>query len=214
MTTNTGELILQKLSWRYATKGFDPSRKISPEDWAVLEKAMILAPSSYGLQPWQFIVVTDQAVKDRLPAAAWGQTQPKDCSHFVVIAARRATEPGYVQKLIEATADKREVPASTLDGYKQSILGKTTGMKDGHWEWNSRQCYIALGFLLESAALMGIDACPMEGILRDKMDEALGLVSSEYSSTVACSLGYRAIDDKYAEASKVRYPAIELVRHI
>ena len=87
-------------------------------------------------------------------------------------------------------------------------------MDNGHIEWNSRQCYIALGFLLETAALLGIDACPMEGIIPQKMDEALGLTGSDFTSTVACALGYRSVEDSYASHGKVRYPAEEVVKHI
>ncbi len=214
MSSTTGDAILTQLSWRYATKEFDAAKKISSDTWKTLEAALISAPSSFGLQPWQFLVVTNQSVKDQLPAVAWGQSQPKDCSHFVVIAARRATDPEYVQKLIDSIANQRGVEASALDGYKQAILGKTTGMKNGHLEWNSRQCYIALGFLLETAALLNIDACPMEGIVRDKMDDVLGLTGTEYTSTVACALGYRSSTDSYAAQKKVRYSAADVVKHI
>lgn len=214
MTAVSRTTIVQQLAWRYATKEFDPSKKISADDWQTLETALIQSPSSYGLQPWQFVVVTNPEVKAQLPAAAWGQSQPKDCSHFVVIAARKSTDPDYVQKLIHSIAAQREVPVASLGEYKQAILGKTTGMKNGHAEWNARQCYIALGFLLETAALLGIDACPMEGIVRDKIDELLGLTNTEYTATVACALGYRASQDKYATDKKVRYSAEDLIRRI
>ena len=209
-----GQTVLQQLAWRYATKVFDATRKISADDWKTLETAMIHAPSSFGLQPWKFMVVTTQSVKDQLPEAAWGQSQPRDCSHFVVIAARKTMDPDYVKKFIETTATIQGVPVSALDGFKQAILLKTTGMKNGHLEWNSRQCYIALGFLLETAAMMGIDACPMEGIVRDKFDEFLELSGGEYTSTVACALGYRSSQDKYASARKVRYSASDVVQYI
>ena len=214
MSVVSGEVILQQLSWRYATKEFDSTRRISAELWKILETAIIHAPSSYGLQPWKFVVVTDQTVKNQLPDAAWGQTQPKDCSHYVVIAARKTTDADYVQKLIDTIASERAVSVESLSGYKQAVLAKTSGMASGHQEWNSRQCYIALGFLLETAALLGIDACPMEGIVRDKMDVLLGLTDSGYTATVGCALGYRSANDKYAEAKKVRYSAADVIKRI
>ncbi len=214
MSVDSGDVILQKLAWRYATKEFDSTRKISDENWKVLETAIISSPSSYGLQPWKFVVITNQTVKDQLPDAAWGQSQPKDCSHYVVIAARKTTDADYVQKLIDAMAAERSVPVESLSGYKQAVLSKTGGMSNGHQEWNSRQCYIALGFLLETAALLGIDACPMEGIVRDKMDLLLGLTDTGYTATVGCALGYRSSSDKYAEAKKVRYSAADLIKRI
>ena len=214
MTHVAPSTIVNQLQWRYATKVFDPSRKISADHWAALEASLILAPSSYGLQPWKFIVVTTQTVKDKLPAAAWNQSQPKDCSHFVVIAARKVTDAGFVQKFVHSIADQRSVPVESLDGYKQMMLDKAGRNPAGNLEWNARQCYIALGMLLESAALLGIDACPMEGIVQASMDELLGLAGSDYTAVVACALGYRATDDKYAELKKVRFAPSEVVQHI
>ncbi len=206
--------IIQQLEWRYATKAFDPSRKISATDWAALESAMILAPSSYGLQPWKFVVVTSDAVKGKLPAAAWNQTQPKDCSHFVIIAARRTMDVAHVQKFVESIAAQRGVPVASLDGYKQMMLDKANRNPAGNFEWNSRQCYIALGMLLEAAALLGIDACPMEGIVPDAVDEIVGLKGTDYGAIVACALGYRAADDKYASLKKVRFTSDEVVKYL
>lgn len=206
--------IVSQLQWRYATKAFDSSKKITATDWAALEASLVLAPSSYGLQPWKFVVVTTQAVKDKLPAAAWNQSQPKDCSHFVVIAARKMTDPGYVQKFVDSIAAQRGVPASSLEGYKQMMLDKAGRNPAGNLDWNTRQCYIALGMLMESAALLGIDSCPMEGIVPASVDEILGLSGSDYTTVVACALGYRASDDKYAELKKVRFAPSDVVQHI
>ena len=211
MSVVSGDVILQKLAWRYATKEFDSTRKISDENWKVLETAIISSPSSYGLQPWKFVVITNQTVKDQLPDAAWGQSQPKDCSHYVVIAARKTTDADYVQKLIDAMAAERSVPVESLSGYKQAVLSKTGGMSNGHQEWNSRR-EGAVGRRLGPA--LGIDACPMEGIVRDKMDLLLGLTDTGYTATVGCALGYRSSSDKYAEAKKVRYSAADLIKRI
>jgi nitroreductase len=211
MTSTIREALSSQLAWRYATKQFDPTRRISDADWSVLEQSLILAPSSYGLQPWKFAVVTDPALKATLPDASWGQSQPKDCSHFVVIAARQQTDDGFVQKLIESIAHTRNVPVESLEGLKSAILSKSRRNPAEHLIWNSKQCYIALGFLLHSAALLGIDACPMEGIVPPKMDELLSLTGSGYTSVVACALGYRAADDKYATAPKVRYASEDVI---
>ncbi len=208
-----GESLLNALSWRYATKQFDPTRKIQQSDWNVLEQSLILAPSSYGLQPWKAIVVQSDAVKQQLPAAAWGQPQPADCSHFVILAARRHVDRDYVISVIQRMADVRGVPAEKLDGLRDAILSKTTGMTD-HLPWTARQCYIALGFLLQSAALLKIDACPMEGIIPPKVDELLGLTGTDYTAVVACALGYRSSADKYAAAPKVRLETTAAIQHL
>ena len=205
------EEVLHGLKWRYATKQFDASKKISETDWEILQQAILLSPSSYGVQPWKAIVVVNEAVKQQLPNAAWGQSQPRDCSHFVVFAARRHVDAGYVQKFVQRTADVRGMDVSGLSGLRDAILSKTTHLQD-HLSWTARQCYIGLGFLLETAALLKIDACPMEGILPEKVDEILGLSSSEYTAVVACALGYRLQTDKYASAAKVRFEASDLIQ--
>ena len=102
---------------------------------------------------------------------------------------------------------------SDLDGLRDAILNKTAHLSD-HVSWTARQCYIGLGFLLESAALLKIDACPMEGILPNKVDEILGLSSGEYTTVVACALGYRLPTDKYASAAKVRFEAKDLIQRL
>jgi nitroreductase len=142
------------LHWRYATKQFDPLRSLTATDWSSLQQALLLSPSSYGLQPWKFVVVTDPALKQQLPAACWGQTQPRDCSHFVVFAARRTVDPQFVQQYLQRIAEIRAVPVTALEGLGTAINGKASRMGSEQLAWNSRQCYIALGFLLQAAALM------------------------------------------------------------
>jgi nitroreductase len=104
-----GEQLLTQLNWRYATKQFDPGRKISPEDWAVLESALILSPSSYGLQPWKFIVITDRKTREKLFPATWNQRQVLDCSHYLVFAANTKMTEEHVDKHITRTVEIREV---------------------------------------------------------------------------------------------------------
>lgn len=205
------EEVLQGLKWRYATKQFDASKKISEADWKVLEQSILLSPSSYGIQPWKAFVVTSDELKQKLPSAAWGQNQPKDCSHFVVFAARKHVDQAYVLKFVQRTADVRGMDVSSLNGLRDAILAKTSHLQD-HLSWTARQCYIGLGFLLETAAMLKIDACPMEGILPDKVDEILGLSSTDYTTVVACALGYRQPTDKYATAEKVRFETADLIQ--
>src|SRR5579859_5001506 len=102
----TGTL-LEALNWRYATKKFDPAKKIPADLWAALEQALILAPSSYGLQPWKFVVVQDAVLRQKLSAASWGQTQPVDCSHYVVFAVRKDLDATHVDRFIDRTVEVR-----------------------------------------------------------------------------------------------------------
>ena len=206
--------LLDALQWRYATKQFNPTAKIAPELWATLEQTLVLAPSSYGLQPWKFVVVTSQSLKDQLPAAAWGQPQPRDCSHFMVFAAKQTVEDAFVAKFIQRTASIRGVRTDSLNAMKDAILSKLHRMGSSHLNWTSRQCYIALGFVLEAAALLKVDACPMEGIIPEQLDPLLGLTDSGYTSVVACALGYRSANDAYASQAKVRSENKDVIVHL
>ncbi len=216
MTPIPDSQLLAALNWRYATKKFDPAKKIPATTWDALEQALILAPSSYGLQPWKFVVVTDPAVKQRLAAASWGQTQAADCSHLVVFAFQQDVGADDVNRLITRTVAMRGGSLAALDGYKNFMLQSLAGAKAGGTldTWQSRQVYIALGQFMAAAALLGVDTCPMEGIEPSKFGEILGLVGTPYAVLCACAAGYRADDDKYASAPKVRHPAAELIKRI
>jgi len=215
MSTITGESLLQQLNWRYATKKFDPTRKIPAADWAVLEQALVLTASSYGLQPWKFIVVTDPSLKTKLRAASWNQGQVEDCSHHVVLTAKQDISEADLDRFIARTAEVRGVTAESLAGYRGFMLGDlVNGPRHAIInEWAARQAYIAMGNLLTSAAVLGIDACPFEGIEPAKYDEILGLQGTGYGTVAACPVGYRAADDKYASAPKVRFEAKDVVDH-
>jgi nitroreductase len=213
MPTISTSTLLRQLNWRYATKKFDPARKIPAATWAALEKALVLSPSSYGLQPYHFVVVNDPELRKRLRAASWDQPQVTDASHFVVFARKLLLTEGDVEKFVNLTTDTRGLERGSLRGYFDMMVGDLVrGPRNAIIkEWAARQTYIALGNLLTSAALLGVDACPMEGFDPAKYDEILGLPAKGYGATNACALGYRAADDKYAAAKKVRFPAGELI---
>ena len=172
MNAISREQLLNQLNWRYATKQFDPRRKIGPEDWAALEEALVLTPSSFGLQPWRFIVVTDQTIKDRLVAASWGQRQVADCSHLVVFAIKKDLAERDVDAYLDWVAKVRGVPRASLANLREMMIGNLFKRLDGatRRDWAAHQVYIALGNFLNSAALLGVDACPMEGIVRRATD--------------------------------------------
>ncbi|MFM8220538.1 MAG: NAD(P)H-dependent oxidoreductase, partial [Planctomycetaceae bacterium] len=182
-------VLLDQLNWRYATKKFDPSRKIAPADWAVLEQAVTLAPSSYGLQAWKFFVVDSPAVRQQLLAASWNQPQVVDASHLVVFAVRKSPNAGDVERYVERIAQVRRLPVDSLDGLKQSLLGAVGRPEADVDTWLSRQVYVALGVFLSAAALLGIDACPMEGFQGPRYDEILGLTARGYSARVIATAG-------------------------
>jgi nitroreductase len=199
--------LISQLNWRYATKQFDPARKISPEDWAALEEALVLSPSSFGLQPWKFIIVTDQAVKESLVEASFGQRSPADCSHHVVFAIKKNLGAADVETFVDRVAAVRNTSRASLAAYRASMLEFVTNSKNGDiHHWAARQVYIALGNFLTSAALLGIDVCPMEGIDRARYDTLLGLDKQGLNTVVVAAAGYRAATDKYAALKKVRFP--------
>src|SRR5690349_17882974 len=119
----TNESIVRQLNWRYATKKFNSARTIQPTDWRTLEQALVLSPSSYGMQPWRFFVVADPEVRAKLRAAAYNQSQVTDASHLVVFAIKKDLGPADVDRLIARVAEVRDVPAETLQGYRNMLLG-------------------------------------------------------------------------------------------
>lgn len=206
------DTVLEQLQWRYATKKFDPSRKIAPELWSKLEAAAIHAPSSYGLQPWAFAVVTDPEVRKRLHPVSYGQPQVLDCSHLVVFAAKNPPTPADVDRYVARTAEVRGATVEALDGFKGMMLGALSRMDAAQaHRWAARQVYIALGVFLSACALAGVDACPMEGFQPDQYDDILGLKARGLGAVVMAAAGYRSADDTNASLPKVRFDAKDVV---
>ena len=205
------ETILEQLNWRYAVKKFDAGKKVSDKDWETLETAMTLAPSSYGLQPYKFAVITGDETKQKLRPACYGQPQVVDCSHLVIFLAKTELDDelveDYIQRLQEIRGTERETLEIYIETMKKSMKqhrDKKTGIS-----WAQRQAYIALGFLLETAAVLGIDTCPMEGLESEKVDKILGI--DGYTASVLCAVGYRAEDDWLAAVEKVRFAKERLI---
>ncbi|HEY4989435.1 MAG TPA: NAD(P)H-dependent oxidoreductase [Opitutaceae bacterium] len=212
----SAKTLTDALHWRYATKKFDASRTLPPETWAALEEALVLAPSSMGIQPWKFIVVRDPATRERLSAAAHGQRQPVDCSHFVVFAGRKSLDATDVERFITRASEVRAVPKESLKGYADMMIGATERARKGGTldDWMHRQVYIALGQFMTAAALLGVDTCPMEGIEPEKFDAILGLSAMGYTALCAAAAGYRSPEDKYAASPKVRFRAADVIVHV
>ncbi len=211
----TKEAILEQLNWRYATKSYDATKKVSAEDWETLEAALTIAPSSFGLQPYKFLVVTDEEMKEKLKPAAYGQSQITDASHLVVFAYKKTLTDADVEHFVDRITEVRGVPRETLTDYENVMKGSAKRAVDGGYIeiWNSRQAYIALGFLLETAALLSIDATPMEGFDAVQFNEILGL--TDYSAVVLAAVGYRdAENDWLANLPKVRFSNDELIVRI
>lgn len=209
------DAVLAQLKWRYATKKFDATKKIAPELWSQLEQAAVLAPSSYGLQPWKFVVVTDPAVRKQLHPVSWNQPQILDASHLVVFAAKNPPTPADAERHAARTEQVRGMAPGSLDGLKKMIVGFLGGMNDtAAHNWAARQCYLALGVFLSTCALAGVDACPMEGFQGEKYDEVLGLKAKGLGSVVIAAAGYRSADDPYAGLAKSRFEVSDVIERV
>jgi nitroreductase len=200
--------IHQQLNWRYATKRFDPTKKISEEHLQTLKESLRLAPSSFGLEPWRFIVVEDPTVRQKLRAHSWNQSQITDSSHLIILTAKTSITQSDIETFLERIARTRGIPTSSLQEYGGMMQGFISHLnsRDAVQSWTGQQVYLALGMLLMTAAMLSIDACPMEGIDPVQYDAVLGLTGTEYSTRVACTLGYRSNEDTSAGQRKVRLP--------
>ncbi|MCU0782236.1 MAG: NAD(P)H-dependent oxidoreductase [Akkermansiaceae bacterium] len=213
MHTLTTTDLVAALNWRYATKAFDPARKLPAATLDALLEALVLAPSSFGFQPWKFLVVESPALRARLRAESWDQPQVTDASHLIVVTVRETLTEAHMDEHLARTMAVRGVTAEALAPLRGMMLGFISRMSpEQQFVWNSRQAYIALGQLMTSAAVMGVDTCPLEGISTAAYDDILDLAGSGYRTVCACALGYRAADDKYAALPKVRFPREQIVQ--
>jgi nitroreductase len=197
--------ITQTLEWRYATKHYDTTKKISDTDLHTLKESIRLSPSSYGLQPFKVIEVTNGEIREKLKAASWNQSQLTDASSIFVFSARADIIDTDIDAFIALNAQVRNVSIESLAGYANMIKGTlSTQTPEQKHIWAAKQSYIALGFVLGAAAILEIDATPMEGFDKTQYDAILGLSEKGLKSVVVCALGYRSSEDTSATLPKVR----------
>jgi nitroreductase / dihydropteridine reductase len=207
--------IIKDLNWRYATKKFDSTKKINPENIETLTESIRLVPSSFGLQPLKLVVVTNPEIKNKLKDAAFGQSQIADCSHLMVFCAKTNLNQEDVKEYIENTAKIREISVESLDGLSKYINSFIEPKTQSELKiWSQKQAYIALGFLLYSAATLKIDSCPMEGFDPNQFDEILDLKKHNLTATVICPVGYRSEQDFMSKAKKSRFSKERFVINI
>ena len=191
MTPIPSDQLLEALNWRYATKVFDPLKKIPADTWAAIEQMLVLTPSSFGLQPWKFIVIQDRTLREQLVPHSWNQRQVADCSHLVVMTVKKTMTEADIDAFITRIADVRGGTPDALAGYRN----------------------IALGNAMTGAALLGVDTCPMEGFVATKYDEILDLAKDGLTTAVVLPLGYRSEADRYAQLPKVRFKTEDVVEY-
>ncbi len=178
----------------------------------ILLEALRLAPSSFGLQPWKFIVVTNPDVRAKLREAGYNQPQITDASHLIVFAVEKNIDDAFVGRFVRSISETRGVPETALEGYAAMMKGAVaTKTPEQRIDWAARQAYLALGVLVTAGALMNIDITPMEGFDSKKFDEILELGTKGLASQVIAVVGYRMPEDPAAAMKKVRYPKEQVV---
>jgi len=214
MTTKTNNSI-EALEWRYATKKFDNTRKVSEDDLHHLLEAIRLAPSSFGLQPFQVIVIENTELREKLTPAAYNQTQISDASHLIVFAAKTSITEEYVDSYINNIAQTRGIEKDQVKGFGDYIVSNVSNLSSEQiLEWNKKQTYIALGILAQTAAELRIDMTPMEGFSAAQFDEILGLTEKGLTTSLIAPIGYRSNEDGAQHFPKVRRSKSDMLTHI
>jgi nitroreductase len=202
---------LDHQNWRYATKKFDATKKISTEDLNTLKEAIRLSSSSYGLQPYKIIIVENPELRAKIQPAAWGQSQIVDASHLIVFANRTTINDTEIDAFFKNMSETREIPLEALSGYQGFMKGKINELsEDAQNIWNSKQTYLALGNLLNAAAELKIDVTPMEGFSPVHVNEILGLNALGLNASLIATVGYRHTEDATQHLKKVRKSNEEL----
>ncbi len=197
---------LNNLNWRFATKKFDPKKKISAKNLDQILKAIQLTPSSYGLQPYHIIVVTDQKLKDKIKKYSFLQSQVSDCSHLLIFCTRTDLKK-RINDYIDLVSDGNKLKKINLQGFKLMTMTQVGKLKTPEaLTWSAKQTYLALGFAMAACAELKIDSCPMEGFMPKQVDKLLKL-PTYLKSVVLLPIGYRA---QGPEHPKFRYPKNDL----
>jgi nitroreductase len=196
---------LNNQNWRYATKKFDATKKITNEDLNILKEAIRLSSSSYGLQPYKVIIVENPEIRAKLQPAAWGQSQIVEASHLIIFANETKVDDSTIDDYIKNISETRNTPIEALAGYGEFMKSKIVTLTDEEKKiWTAKQTYLALGNLLNAAAEHKIDVTPMEGFVPAQINEILGLDKLNLNATLIATLGYRHEEDATQHYKKVR----------
>ncbi|MDI9325276.1 MAG: NAD(P)H-dependent oxidoreductase [Alphaproteobacteria bacterium] len=212
--------LINALNWRYAVQVFDEKKKISDSDIKTILEAGRLAPSSFGLQPWKFIVITDIALRKKLVPICFNQEKITTCSHVIALAYKKNITQKDIDAYISDMAHTRNISKDSLEGFKNAIkqavhIKKLSSLNPfrgagGMQAWNARQTYIPLGMMIASASLLKIDSAPMEGFVAPLVNHCIG-IDNEYTVCTLLALGYRSENDPYATLKKSRFSASSII---
>jgi len=203
---------MQAMDFRHACKVFDESKKISDENIEFILETGRKSPSSFGMEGWKFLVITNDELKAKLRTACWDQVQVTSCSHLVVLLTNiNSVKPE--SGLPETKFKRREMPQENLDFYLDlysNHLKETLSSDENIHQWTSRQTYIAAGNMMTAAAYVGIDSCPIEGYDKNAVEEILGLDTSKFQLSLVLPFGYRINE----QSTQLRLPFDEVVEFI
>ena len=213
MSRVDNEIIHKQLNWRYATKKFDATKKIRESDLNILLECLRLSASSYGLQPWKFIVVQNPEFRKQLFEVSWKQSPVIEASHFIVLTYKENMDETFVDKHVAKMAQTHSSTVEAFAGFKSAIMGDlVSGPRSSTVNsWAQRQTYIAMGTFLTTAAMMEIDALPMEGLNPTEYDRILGLNGTGFKTVAAIACGYRSTEDRFQNNKKVRFDAKDVI---
>ncbi|MBU2951018.1 NAD(P)H-dependent oxidoreductase [Tamlana agarivorans] len=203
---------IKQLEWRYATKKFDVTKKLSEEKLNVVKQAFNLTATSFGLQTIKLMIIEDQNVRQSLIKASFNQKQVADASHLLVICVQNDISTADINNYYNNIKGIRHTSETILKPYREDLVNmmarKSVVQRQ---QWSTNQAYIALGNLMTVCAMEGIDSCPMEGFLPQEYDRILELEKQGLKSVLLLPIGYRADDDMFSTFKKVRQPIEEAV---
>lgn len=207
--------VVEGLKWRYAVKKFDSTRKLTQDQINYVKEAINFIPSSYGLQPYKVLEISDPAIREQLKEAAYGQTQLTDAAHLFVFANFTEFGPDKVDDFINLTSNINDIPKESSEAYRNTLNNMISSMTQQQLSvWTAKQVYIALGSMLAAASELEIDSAAMEGFDKDRFDQILGLKEKGLASAVIGAIGYRSAEDANQFLKKVRKPMDQLFEKV
>ncbi len=207
--------IVEQLKWRYATKKFDETKKVSSDKINTIKEAFNLTATSYGLQPLKLLVISNpEIIKDLVPMS-YNQGQVGNASHIFVICIENIVDTAFIKNYFDLVEKTRNTPREILSSFEEFLIDDFSKKTPEEIKvWATKQAYLALGNLLTVCAIEEVDACPIEGFVPSQYDEYLSLSEKELSSVLVMAVGHRAKDDMFSELKKVRRGVDEVVIEI
>ena len=197
--------IIDYYNWRYATKKFNPTKKLADSDLELIKESVRLAPSSYGLQLFKVLIIKSKSLKEKLKKASFNQSQIAEASHLFVFCNYTKVFEQDIDLYIKTRSKVQQQTENELQKYgaflKNNLLKKNTSETS---IWTTNQVYIALAHLMTACATLQVDSCPIEGFEIEKYNEILELNERHMNAAVVAAVGYRSESDKSQNDIKVR----------